>query len=127
MNRIKVNRPTFLNLTQLQMPVGALTSILHRVSGILLALGVPAALYVLELSLQSSQTYSEVGALFDHRAAQGAAILLAWALGHHSLAGIRHLLGDIDVGSQLANARRSAWIVNACGIGIALLAAGALL
>jgi succinate dehydrogenase / fumarate reductase cytochrome b subunit len=127
MNLRKVNRPTFLNPTQLQLPVGALTSILHRLSGVLLAAGVPAALYLLDLSLQSSQTYSKVCALFDNRAVQGAAILLAWALAHHTLAGIRHLLSDIDIGSQLPNARRSAWIVNVCGIGIALLAAGALL
>lgn len=121
-----MNRPTFFNLTQLQLPVGALTSILHRVSGVLLALGVPASLYLLELSLQSPQTYSQVGAWLENRAVQGAAILLAWALAHHSLAGLRHMLSDIDIGSQLLTARRSAWIVNVCGIGVALLAAGAL-
>ena len=116
----------FFNLTQLQLPVGALTSILHRVSGVLLALGVPVSLYLLELSLQSPQSYSQVGALFENRAAQATAILLAWALGHHSLAGLRHMLSDIDIGSQLRTARRNAWIVNVCGIGVALLAAGAL-
>ncbi|MBC7705028.1 MAG: succinate dehydrogenase, cytochrome b556 subunit [Rhodoferax sp.] len=126
MNHTKVNRPTFFNLTQLQLPVGALTSILHRVSGVLLALGVPASLYLLELWLQSPQTYSQVGAFFENQAVQGAAILLAWALAHHSLAGLRHMLSDIDIGSQLPTARRSAWIVNVCGIGVALLAAGAL-
>lgn len=126
MKHPKVNRPTFFNLTQLQLPVGALTSILHRVSGVLLALGVPVSLYLLELSLQSPQTYSQVGALFENRAVQAAAILLAWALGHHLLAGLRHMLSDIDIGSQLPDARRSAWIVNVCGIGVALLAAGAL-
>jgi succinate dehydrogenase / fumarate reductase cytochrome b subunit len=62
-----------------------------------------------------------------NRVVQGAVVLLAWALAHHSLAGIRHLLSDIDVGSQLPEARRSAWIVNVWGIGVALLAAGALL
>jgi succinate dehydrogenase / fumarate reductase cytochrome b subunit len=28
-------------------------------------------------------------------------ILLIWALAHHLLAGVRHLLSDIDIGSQL--------------------------
>lgn len=127
MDRTKLSRPTFLNPAQLQLPVGALTSILHRVSGVVLALGVPAALYLLELSLRSSQTYSDVGSLMHNRVVQGVVVFLAWALAHHSLAGIRHLLSDIDVGSQLPDARRSAWIVNVCGIGVALLAAGALL
>jgi succinate dehydrogenase / fumarate reductase cytochrome b subunit len=48
-------------------------------------------------------------------------------LAHHSLAGIRHLLSDVDVGSQLHAARRSAWIVNVGAVVVALLAAGVLL
>ena len=40
-------RPAFFNLVQIQMPVGALTSITHRVTGILLALGIPYGVYLL--------------------------------------------------------------------------------
>jgi succinate dehydrogenase / fumarate reductase, cytochrome b subunit len=54
-------------------------------------------------------------------------ILLTWALTHHLLAGIRHLLSDIDIGSQLPASRRSAWIANLGGVVVALLAASALL
>lgn len=117
----------FFNPLQIQMPVGALTSITHRVTGILLALGIPFSIYLLDLSLQGPQSYAQVISLFDKLAFRGAAIVLIWALAHHLLAGIRHLLGDIDVGSQLPPARRSAWIVNLGGIAVALLAAGILL
>jgi succinate dehydrogenase / fumarate reductase cytochrome b subunit len=48
-------------------------------------------------------------------------------LAHHVLAGIRHLLSDVDIGSQLPAARRSAWIVNVGGVALALFAAAALL
>jgi succinate dehydrogenase / fumarate reductase cytochrome b subunit len=48
-------------------------------------------------------------------------------LTHHLLAGIRHLLSDIDIGSQLPAARRSAWVGNLGGLAVALLALGALL
>jgi succinate dehydrogenase / fumarate reductase cytochrome b subunit len=65
--------------------------------------------------------------LFDELGCRIAAIVLVWVLTHHSLAGIRHLLSDIDIGSQLTAARCSAWIVNVGGIAMALLAAGALL
>ena len=34
----KLRRPVFFNLTQIQMPVGALTSITHRVTGMLLGI-----------------------------------------------------------------------------------------
>lgn len=42
------------------MPVGALTSITHRVTGIFLALSIPFSVYVLDLSLQGPQGYAQV-------------------------------------------------------------------
>ena len=112
---------------QIQMPVGALTSITHRVTGILLALSTPFSIYVLDLSLQGPQGYAQVIAWFDVFAFRVVEIVLVWVLAHHLLAGIRHLLGDIDVCSQLPAARCSAWIVNLGGVAVALLAAGVLL
>ena len=117
----------FFSLLQIQMPVGALTSITHRVTGIFLALSIPFSVYVLDLSLQGPQGYAQVIAWFDKFAFRVTAIILVWALAHHLLAGVRHLLSDIDVGSQLPAARRSAWIVNLGGVVVALLAAGVLL
>ena len=120
-------RPIFFNLMQIQMPVGALTSITHRVTGIFLAISVPFGIYLLDLSLQDPQSYAQVISLFDKLTFRAAAIVFVWALAHHLLAGIRHLLSDIDIGSQLPAARRSAWVVNLGGIAVALLALGALL
>lgn len=117
----------FFNPLQIQMPVGALTSITHRVTGIFLALSIPFSVYVLDLSLQGLQGYAQVISWFDKFAFRVTAIVLVWVLAHHLLAGIRHLLSDIDVGSQLPAARRSAWIVNLGGVAVALLAAGVLL
>ncbi|MEP7312918.1 MAG: succinate dehydrogenase, cytochrome b556 subunit [Pseudomonadota bacterium] len=123
----KFVRPVFFNLLQIQMPVGALTSIAHRVSGICLALSIPAVVYFLDLSLQSPQRYAQVVGWFDHLAVRIGFILLIWSLSHHLLAGIRHLLMDIDAGSQLRVARRSALLVNIAGIVVALLAASVIL
>jgi succinate dehydrogenase / fumarate reductase cytochrome b subunit len=123
----KRRTPVFFNLMQIQMPVGALTSITHRVTGIFLALCVPFSVYLLDLSLQGPQSYELVISLFDKLAFRGAAIVFVWVLAHHVLAGFRHLLSDVDIGSQLPAARRSAWVVNLGGIAVALLAAGALL
>lgn len=125
--RPRRRRPVFFNLIRIEMPVGALTSIGHRVTGIFLALGLPFAIYLLDLSLRGAQSYARVAGLFDQPAFRAAAIFFAWTLAHHLLAGIRHLLSDADIGSQLHAARRSAWIVNLGGIAVALLAATALL
>lgn len=51
----KTQRPVFFKLMQIEMPVGSITSILHRVTGVLLALGLPLSLYLLQLSLQGLQ------------------------------------------------------------------------
>ena len=120
-------RPVFLNLTQISMPVGALTSIGHRVSGILLAAGVPVGVYLLDRSLRNEQGFTEVAGWLSYGAIKAALVLVVWALAHHMLAGIRHLLSDFDVGSPLRRARRSAWFVNLGGVAVALFAAGALL
>lgn len=120
-------RPVFLNLTQIQMPVGALASIGHRISGILLAAGIPAGIYLLDRSLQDEQGFAEVIGLLKYGAVKVAVVFAVWALAHHMLAGVRHLLTDFNVGSPLHPARRSAWLVNLAGAAIAVLAAGALL
>ena len=127
MNDPKSLRPTFFNLLQIQMPVGALTSITHRLTGILLALAVPYGIFLLGLSLQGPAGYSEAAALFHGWALRVALVAVVWALSHHLLAGLRHLLMDIDVGSRLPMARRSAWTVNVAGAAIAVLAAAVLL
>ena len=120
-------RPVFFDPLRIQLPVGALTSITHRVTGLILVLGIPLGTYLLDLSLRGPQDYSRVAALLGAMPMKIAAIVFAWALAHHSLAGIRHLLSDVDVGSGLPCARRSAWLVNVSGLAIAGLAAGALL
>lgn len=121
-----MRRPVFFSLMQIQMPVGALTSITHRISGILLALGIPFSIYLLDLSLQSPQSFAVLTGLFHQSAFKATMIVFIWALAHHILAGIRHLLSDIDIGSLLPAARRSAWMVNIGGLAMALLAAGVL-
>lgn len=121
-----MRRSVFFNLTQIQMPVGAITSITHRITGMLLAVGIPFGVYLFDRSLQSPQSYAWVTELFGNSAIKVVALAFIWALAHHLLAGVRHLLSDIDIGSRLPAARRSAWSVNIGGLAVALLAAGAL-
>ena len=130
MNRqspVRPARPVFFNLTRIQMPVGAITSIAHRVTGVVLALGLPFFLYVLYLSLDSAQSYERLTRIVGTGLFKVAMVAFIWALSHHLLAGVRHLLMDIGIGSHLVGARRSAWGVNIGGALIALVAAGVVL
>ena len=116
----------FLNLLRIRMPVGAVTSILHRVTGVLLAGGVPLGMLMLWRSLGSEAGFGQVQALLRHSAFQVLVVVLVWALAHHVLAGVRHMLTDINIGSTLHRARRSAWSVNVAAVAVALLALGSL-
>lgn len=123
---MKKRRPVFFNLIKIQMPVGSVTSITHRITGILLASGIPFGIYLLQMSLRDSRGYLETVNLFDKLALKVLALLFIWALTHHLLAGLRHLLSDIDIGSRLPAARISAWIVNCTAVLVAVLSIGAL-
>lgn len=122
----KNDRPVFLDLTRIHMPVNALVSIAHRLSGLLLFLAIPLVIFILSLSLRDENGYAQARALLDGGAMKLLALLVWWALAHHLLAGLRFLLIDLGVGVDRDSSRRSAWLVNIVS-GIALLVLGGIL
>lgn len=105
-------RPKFLNLFQIHMPVGAVASIAHRITGALLFLVMPGAVFLLELSVRSREGFEQVQTILQSPLAKLAAVVLAWALLHHLLAGIRFLFLDFEIGVSRERARQTAWLVN---------------
>ena len=105
-------RPVYLNLFQIRMPVAAIVSIFHRLSGLLLFLFIPFLIYILEESLKSIDHFNNVILLFQATSVRIFFIVLLWASIHHFFAGIRFLLIDIDLGITKKSAHFSAWLVN---------------
>jgi len=114
-------RPTYLNLIQIRLPLPALISILHRLSGAALFLLLPLLLVLFEMSLESPQAFARFKGVFGHWAIKLVLTGLAWAYLHHLCAGIRHLGLDLDYGTELVAARASSWAVLA--VSLALTAA----
>lgn len=114
-------RPVFLNLFKIRQPIGAIASIVHRVSGVLLVLALAPALYLLERSLAAPESYAEIAAWL--RSGTGRVVLLAgvWLFAQHLLSGIRALLLDLDVGASLRPARAMAWATFVGSIVVTLL------
>lgn len=108
----QTSAPKYLNLLRIQMPVGAVLSIAHRISGVLLFLALPFLAYLFALSLQGPGGYASALEWLAHPLARLTALLLVWSIAHHLLAGIRHLLLDIHLGVNKTAARASAWVVN---------------
>ena len=121
------NRPVFLDLRQIRLPVTGWVSILHRVSGVLLVLSIPYAAQLLDRSLRGPDEFDAVANLLGSPFAKLVLLLLAWALIHHLFAGIRFLMLDIDVGIQRPAARRSATLAIAGALVVTLLVAGGML
>ena len=104
-------RPVYLNLFLIRLPVAGVVSILHRVSGVALVLFLPLALLALQRSLQSADDYQTVVDWLGWTPVRVLLLLLSAAFAQHFLAGIRHLLLDIDIGITRGQACLSAWLV----------------
>lgn len=109
----KNQRPVFLNLTKIRLPVTGIVSIFHRLSGLLLAFCIPLLIYLFDLSLRSPRGFAEVQQLLQSPLLKLVLTAGVWALSHHLIAGVRFLLIDIDIGILRASARRSAWVTHA--------------
>jgi len=105
-------RPVYLNLLAIRLPLPALASILHRVSGALLFLiGIPLLLWAVQRALVSADAWAQLRVMVTHPFGKLVLIVLAWAYLHHFLAGLRHLLMDMHIGVNLQAGRQSAAVV----------------
>ncbi len=98
---MKDNRPINLDLTTLKYPLPAIVSILHRISGAFIFLGVALMLYLLDLSLQSEAGFGRVSELLDHSIFKFLAWAVLAALLFHLIAGLKHLLLDMGIGESI--------------------------
>jgi len=109
-------RPVNLNLLKIRQPITAITSIGHRISGVLIFLSIPFVIWMLERSLQGPQGFADVSTLLDNSLIEILTLLLAWSVAHHFFAGIRFLLLDMEIGIDLVTARTSAMVANVLGV-----------
>lgn len=117
------NRPRNLDFRTLKLPLPAITSILHRISGAFLFLGIAVLLYLLDTSLESAAGFQQVTQWLDNFIVK----LLCWvvlaALIYHLFAGIKHLLMDMGIGETFSGGLLGAKLVIVFSA-IAIFAAG---
>lgn len=114
---IAKQRPKYLDLARIRLPIPGFVSILHRISGAALFLFAGVLLYLFQESLQSPETYVRFRALADQWWMKLFLIGMLWALLLHFFAGLRFLLLDVHVFTDLKPARATSWAV----LGISLL------
>lgn len=115
-------RPVYLNLFAIRMPPPAIVSILHRISGALLFfVGIPVVLWALQSSLAQSGSYEAFRSVASHPLAKLVLLVLVWAYLHHLFAGLRHVLADVHVASELKPARQTALLSIAAALAVTLI------
>lgn len=113
-------RPKHLNLLLIRLPLPALVSILHRVSGAVLFLFIPFVLWLLQMSLESQGMFLALKAIIGHWFVKLLLLGLLWGYLHHLFAGVRHLAMDMHMGTELTAARASSWVVLLGAIAVTL-------
>ena len=115
-------RPVNLDLMQFSFPLPALTSIVHRITGVALFVGVAILMYVLDLSLSSEEGFNSVKQCLDGFFVK----LVIWgivsALLYHLVAGFKHLLMDMGIGETLEGSQKGAKVTIVVSVILILLA-----
>lgn len=99
----------------------AIVSILHRTSGVLLFLFIPIALWSLDYSLTQTG-FDTLQQWFNSFAVKLIIWLLLIPFCFHLVAGIRHLLMDIEIGVTLKGGRLSSLLTFIISILLVILA-----
>jgi len=120
---VKDNRPVNLDFKTLHLPLPAITSILHRISGVIVFGGVFVLLWLLSASLESESGFTDV----QNWLAAPLVKVVVWGilagLLYHLIAGVKHLVMDLGIGETLEGAKTGAKLVVVISV-IAIVLAG---
>jgi len=116
-------RPVNLDLGTFRHPLISVISISHRVSGVVLFVGLVFLFNLFDTSLEGAAGFASAQALLqDNFYAQFVTWGLLTALGFHFSAGVKHLVMDLGHGEELETANKAAKFVIGLTVVLAVLA-----
>jgi succinate dehydrogenase / fumarate reductase cytochrome b subunit len=124
---MKQNRPVFMDLRQIRLPITGWVSILHRISGIALVLSIPFGVYLFSLSVSGPEGFAAAAAVLDSGLVRLLLLVIGWSFLHHLFAGVRFLMLDLQLGIDRPAARKSAWIAITAAVALLVIGGGLLL
>ena len=116
------HRPVYIDLRKINLPVSALISITHRLSGMyVIFITLPLMLALIYFSTESEDSFNELSLfLKNYKFILGLIVLSFCILWYHILSGVRHLIMDAHIGESLLASKYSAiftislWIITTC-------------
>ncbi len=116
------HRPVYIDLRKINLPVSALISITHRLSGMyVFFITLPLMLALIYFSTKSEDSFNDLSLfLKDYKFILGFIVLSFCILWYHILSGVRHLIMDAHIGESLLASKYSAiftislWIITTC-------------
>lgn len=114
------NRPLSPHLQVYRPQLTSILSILHRLTGVALAVGTLLLVYWLVAAASGPEAFAQAQGLIG--SILGRLLLLGWtfALFYHLCNGIRHLYWDAGYGFELSTVYRSGWFVVVVSLGLTL-------
>ena len=116
------SRPLSPHLQIYRLPISALISISHRVTGVLLAVGSLVLVYWLVALASGPDAFAHAQALLGSVVGRVLLLALTLALFYHLANGIRHLFWDAGFGFELRTVRASGMLVIVASIVLTLVA-----
>ena len=116
------SRPLSPHLQIYRLPISALISISHRVTGVLLAVGSLVLVYWLVALASGPEAFAHAQALLGSVVGRVILLALTLALFYHLANGIRHLFWDAGFGFELRTVRASGMLVIVASIVLTLVA-----
>lgn len=107
-------RPVYLDLTKIRLPMSAFSSITHRLSGMyVFFITLPVMLYMIDHSTSSKSNFENLLITLDAISFKSIFIYLSFLIfWYHILTGIRHLIMDfLHIGESLNGSNYSAIFV----------------
>ncbi|HYD32691.1 MAG TPA: succinate dehydrogenase, cytochrome b556 subunit [Azospirillaceae bacterium] len=115
------NRPLSPHLQIYRLPLTALTSITHRITGVALSVGTVLLVWWLVAAASGPEYFAYVQDLLG--SPLGLLALLGWtfALFYHLANGIRHLVWDAGYAFEVQKAELGGWVVIGAAAGLTIV------
>jgi len=114
-------RPLSPHLTIYRPPITMTMSIIHRITGGALYFGTLLVVWWLVAAATSPGYFDLVSTVYGSWLGRLVLFFYTWALIHHLLGGVRHLVWDTGMGLEKHTASKFAWVTIAASIALTLL------